>query len=46
MKQVHEPLSPTRNEARDGKVNKASIMFVDLFRRIAADSQMEKINNG
>jgi hypothetical protein len=46
MKQVHEPRRPTRIEPKDGKVNKASIAFVDLFRRIAADSQKEKLTNG
>ena len=46
MKQVHDPPLPTRNEPKDGKVNQASVTFVDLFRRVAADSQKEKLNNG
>ena len=46
MKQVHEDPSPTRNESKDGRVNQASVTFVDLFRRVAADSQKEKLTNG
>jgi len=46
MKQVDDSPLPTRNESKDDKVNKASATFVDLFRRIAADSQKEKLTNG
>jgi hypothetical protein len=46
MKHVHEPPLPTRNESREAKVNQASVTFVDLFRRVAADSQKEKLTNG
>jgi len=37
---------PSRNESKDDKVNKPSVTFVDLFRRIAADSQKEKLTRG
>ncbi len=46
MKQVHDDPSPTGNECKDGRINKASVTFVDLFRRVAADSQKEKLTNG
>ncbi|HEX9240184.1 MAG TPA: hypothetical protein VF910_05980 [Candidatus Bathyarchaeia archaeon] len=46
MKQVHDSPMPSRNESKDDKVNKASVTFVDLFRRIAADSQKEKLTDG
>lgn len=46
MKQVHDPPLPIRSESKDGKANQASVTFVDLFRRVAADSQKEKLNNG
>ena len=46
MKQVHDPPLQTRDETKDGKVNKASIRFVDLFRRIAAENQQEKLTHG
>ena len=46
MKQIHDPPLPTRTESKDGKVNQASSTFIDLFRRVAADSQKEKLNNG
>jgi len=45
MKQIHNSPLPTRNDSKDGKVNKASVTFVDLFRRIAADSQKEKLTH-
>ena len=46
MKHVDEPPLPTRNESTEPRVHQASVIFVDLFRRVAADSQKEKLNNG
>jgi hypothetical protein len=46
MKQVHDSPLPTRNLSKDEKVNEASFTFFDLFRRIAGDSQKEKLANG
>jgi len=46
MKQVHDPPPPTRDESKDDKVNQASISFVNLFRRVAAESQKEKLADG
>jgi hypothetical protein len=46
MKQVHEPPQPTRNKSKDDKADQASISFVNLFRRIAAESQKEKLTHG
>ena len=46
MKQVYDSPLPTRIKSKNGKVNKASVTFVDLFRRIAAESQKEKLANG
>jgi hypothetical protein len=46
MKQVHDPPPPTRNESKGDKVKQASIAFVDLFRRIAAENQKEKLTHG
>jgi len=46
MKQGRDHPSPTRNESKDDNVNQASVKFVDLFRRIAAEGQKEKLTNG
>jgi hypothetical protein len=46
MKQVNDSPLPTRNESKNDKLNKASVTFVNLFRRIAAESQKEKLTNG
>jgi hypothetical protein len=46
MKQVHDPPRPTRDESKDDKANQASISFVNLFRRVAAESQKEKLEHG
>jgi len=46
MKQVHDPPLPARNESKDDKANQASIRFVNLFRRVAAESQKEKLTDG
>ena len=46
MKRVHDSPPPARSESKDGKPNQASVTFVDLFRRIVAESQKEKLNHG
>jgi len=46
MKQVHDAPLPTRTDSKGDKVNKASNIFVDLFRRIAAEKQQEKLTHG
>ena len=46
MKQVHDHPHPARTESKGDKVKQASIAFVDLFRRIAAESQKEKLTHG
>jgi len=43
MKQVNDGPLPVRNEPKSGKPNEASMSFVNLFRRIAAESQKEKV---
>jgi hypothetical protein len=46
MKQVHDHPQPARSETKDDKIRRASIVFVDLFRRIAAENQKEKLTHG
>jgi len=46
MKQVMTLLCHQETSQKDDKVDKASVMFVDLFRRIPADSQKEKLTDG
>ena len=46
MKQVHEPHEPTKDDSKDGKANHGYLRFVDLFRRVAAENQQEKMTNG
>jgi hypothetical protein len=44
MKQFHDQ-PQTRDETKEGKVNKASTRFIDLFRRVAAENQQEKLTH-
>jgi len=46
MKQVHDPPLPARNQPKDDKTDHGSISFVNLFRRIAAENQKEKLTHG
>jgi hypothetical protein len=46
MKQVQESPQQERIETKGAKPNQASVMFVDLFRRVASESQKEKLTNG
>jgi len=43
MKQVNDGPLPVGNEPKSDKPNEASISFVNLFRRIAAESRKEKL---
>jgi hypothetical protein len=46
MKQVHDPPLPARNQSKDDKPDQGSISFVNLFRRIVAENQKEKLTHG
>jgi len=46
MKQVHDPPLQARNEPKDDKANQASLSFVNLFRRVAAENQKERLTHG
>ena len=46
MKQVHEPREPSKSDSNDGKAKQGSVRFVDLFQRVAAENQQEKMTNG
>jgi len=45
MKQVNDGPLPVGNEPKSDKPNEASISFVNLFRRIAAESRKEKLTH-
>jgi len=45
MKQVNDGPLPVGNEPKNDKPNEASISFVNLFRRIAAESRKEKLTH-
>jgi hypothetical protein len=46
MKQVHDPPPQARNQSKDDKPEQGSISFVNLFRRIAAENQKERLTHG
>jgi len=46
MKQVHDHSPPTEQVPKDDKIDKASLKFVDLFRRVVAESHKERLTHG
>jgi hypothetical protein len=46
MKQVHDRSAHTEEVPKDAKIDEASLKFVDLFRRIVAESHKERLTHG